>query len=252
MSSRNVWNRYASYFNAEEGTVFPHDIREMNFYRGLRREYSTDCLEIGAGSGRLARALLGGGTTFALEPSDGMISSWSPGDSSLTLRIQATGEQLPFPGNSFQFVCFPYNGLQCVLDPCARKSVILEAFRVTRPGGVFLLEVSPVFGRRNEEPLTERYHAELPEGKELLLREEVRRCPGSGNIKYHMFYTVIDHTGETTDEIILELASMDMEEVKGMLLEAGFVKLTFWGDYDRSGYDEELSPRLLVQSEKGA
>jgi len=252
MNSRELWNCYSSYFNAEEGTVFPHDLREMNFYRNLRNRYTGDCLEIGAGSGRLARSLVGQGITLALEPSDGMIASWNSSDVKLALRVQGTGEGLPFSGSRFQFVCFPYNGLQCVLDPDIRKAVVMEAHRVTIPGGVFVLEVSPVFGRRSDEPLTERYHAELPDGKKLRLMEKVQRCSSSGNIKYHMFYTVFDGSSENTEEVILELASLNRNDIGRILQEAGFVNLTFWGDYDRSGYDEEMSPRLLVQSEKGA
>ncbi|PIE52549.1 hypothetical protein CSA37_05905 [Candidatus Fermentibacteria bacterium] len=250
MTNRDTWNRYAFYFNAEEGTVFPHDTREMNFYRKLRKEYSGSCLEIGAGSGRLARALLQDGTTFALEPSDSMIEQWSESCSSLALRIQGTGEKLPFSANSIQFVCFPYNGLQCVLSSSVRREILIEAFRVTAPGGVFVLEVSPVFGRRNGEPLTERYRCCLPDGRRLVLKERVERCEISGNIRYHMFYTTVDHQVEKMEEVVLELAPVDRSQLENDLTQAGFSRLTVWGDYNLAVYHEELSPRLLVKAEK--
>ncbi len=252
MTGRGLWNRYAAYFNAEEGIIFPHDTREMDYYRMLRSRYSGPCLEIGAGSGRLARSLLRDGTTYALEPSDTMITSWSQSDSPLALRVQGTGEELPFPPGSFQFVCFPYNGLQCVLNRSARVAVLKEAFRVLSPGGVFVLEVSPVFGRRSEEPLTQRYSAEIPGGRGLVLRERVERCPDSGNIRYHMFYTVTENGGETTEEVVLELASLGIHELSLVLREAGFSRILFHGDYDLSPYNDELSPRLLAHAEKGA
>lgn len=251
MTGRGLWNRYAAYFNAEEGTIFPHDTREMEYYKKLRSIYSGPCLEIGAGSGRLARSLLQNGTTYALEPSDTMITSWSPTDSRLALRVQGTGEELPFLPGSLQFVCFPYNGLQCVLHRSARVAVVKEAFRVLSPGGVFVLEVSPVFGRRGEEPLTQRYRAELPDGKGLILRERVKRCPDTGNIQYHMFYTAKDTGGETTEEVVLELASLGIEELGIILREAGFNSIIFYGDYDLSPYNDELSPRLLAHALKG-
>ncbi len=251
MTGRETWNRYAFFFNAEEGTVFPHDTNEMNFYKTLRKKYTGHCLEIGAGSGRLARSLLQAGTTFAIEPSDEMINRWPSSDAGLACRIQGIGEQLPFPDSSMQFVCFPYNGLQCVLDPSDRVSILREAYRVTSSGGVFVLEVSPVFGRRDAEPLTERYSTLLPDGRKLILRERVERCNGSGTIKYHMFYTVVTGIGETTEKVVLELAPVDLEDVQRNLREAGFTGLTFWGDYDMSGYRSDLSPRLLVKAEKG-
>jgi len=251
MDTRDLWNRYSVYFNAEENQVFPPDIREMDFYRHLRLEYPGDCLEIGAGSGRLAKALLNTGNTFALEPSDTMVESWSSSDSKLALRVQGTGEKLPFKPESFQLVCFPYNGLQCVLDAGSRQALVGEAFRVAEKGGVFLLEISPVFGRRTEEPLTERYQAEIPGSGKLTLNEKVGRCLSTGNIMYHMFYTHENGGTVTEEEVVLELASMNRAEVCEMLGEAGFTEYECYGDYDLSGYDPELSPRLLVKAAKG-
>lgn len=250
MNGRDLWNRYSVYFNAEENVIFPPDTREMDFYRSVRSEFSGDCLELGAGSGRLAKSLLQTGTTVALEPSDGMIRSWSSGNSQLALRVQGTGEMLPFRSCLFHLVCFPYNGLQCVLDRSSRQALLHEAYRVTQPGGLFLMEISPVFGRRTEEPFTERYNTPMPGGEELILRERVERCSSSGNIRYHMVYTRKNGVSLSGEEIVLELASIDLEEARGMVLNAGFLKLKYYGDYDRSDYDPELSPRLILQAEK--
>ena len=251
MNGRELWNRYSVYFNAEENTVFPPDFREIDFYRNERARFQGNCLEIGAGSGRLAKALLNAGTTFALEPSDSMIGSWSSSDSKLALRVQGFGERLPFRNESFQFVCFPYNGLQCVLDHPARQELLCEAFRVTRPEGIFILEISPVFSRRSEEPLTERYRTTMPDGSDLLLTEKVERCSVTGNIRYHMFYTVYKDDSCSREEVVLELSSIGFDEVCEMIGKAGFRKITCFGDYDLSEYDPELSPRLLVRAEKG-
>ncbi len=251
MGGREVWNRYAAYFNAEEFQVFPPDHREIEFYKALRTEFPGECLEIGAGSGRLARALFNRGSTTALEPSDAMITSWSPSDSALALRVQGTGELLPFPDGSFQFVCFPYNGLQCVLDPGCRRRILEEAFRVTAPGGAFVLEVSPIFSRRPEEPLSERYRTVLDDGRELSLREKVERCSSTGNLRYHMFYTVKGGAGEAVEDVILELASLSADETLRMVSSAGFLEVSHFGDYDLSAFDEECSPRLLVKAAKG-
>jgi SAM-dependent methyltransferase len=251
MGGRDIWNRYAAYFNAEEFQVFPPDHREIQFYKALRTEFSGECLEIGAGSGRLARALFNRGCTTALEPSDAMIAAWSPGDSALALRVQGTGEFLPFPDDTFEFVCFPYNGLQCVLDTASRRMIVEEAFRVAAPGGAFVLEVSPVFSRRPEEPLSERYRTVLHDGRELSLMEKVERCSSTGNIRYHMFYTVKGDGGAATEDMILELASISADETIGMVGSAGFSAVSHFGDYDLSAFDEECSPRLLVKAVKG-
>jgi ubiquinone/menaquinone biosynthesis C-methylase UbiE len=251
MSTRSLWNRYAQFFNAEEGTVFPHDTREMDFYRGIREEHTGACLEIGAGSGRLAKSLLRDSVTVALEPSDSMLDSWPSSCLALAARVQGVGEELPFKTATFPFICFPYNGIQCVIDPETRRGIVKEAFRVATPGGVFLLEASPAFARRGSEPLTERYSSFMPDGSPLTLRETVERCSETGSIKYQMFYTVKTPGGETTEKITLELAATDRNEIIALVRESGFCEAVQWGDYDRSSYNDELSPRLLVLAKKG-
>lgn len=251
MSTRELWNRYARYFNAEEGIVFPQDQPELDFYTQIRREHTGACLEIGAGSGRLAGSLKRHSVTVALEPSDSMLTAWTTADCGLAVRIQSTGERMPFRSDSFPLVCFPYNGLQCVPEEEIRVGIVKEAFRVTAPDGVFLLEVSPVFARRDSEPLTRRYCAEMSDGTRLILKEKVERRRNPDSIRYHMFYTTIDGNRETSEEITLELAVTSRDQIISLLKETGFRDIIEWGNYDRSSYDDELSPRLLALAKKG-
>jgi len=251
MNTRDLWNRYARYFNAEENVVFPADQPELDFYAQIRKEYPGYCLEIGAGSGRLAASLYKESATVALEPSDSMLAGWTVSDAELAVRVQATGENMPFRTGSFPVVCFPYNGLQCVPEEKKRLEIIKEAFRVTAPGGIFLLEVSPIFARRDSEPLTERYSVDIPGGTRLVLKEKVERRRNPDSIKYHMFYTTMDHRGETTEQITLDLAVTSRDKIVALLMESGFCDIVQWGNYDRSAYDDELSPRLLVLAVKG-
>lgn len=251
MSTRGLWNRYARYFNAEEGIIFPQDQPELDFYTQIRKEYSGACLEIGAGSGRLASSLHSQSITVALEPSDSMLASWTNSDRESAVRLQGTGENMPFRSDSFPVVCFPYNGLQCVPEEDIRIGIIKDAFRITAPGGIFLLEVSPIFARRDSEPLTERYCANMPDGTRLILKEKVERKRNPDSIKYCMFYTTICEDSETTEEITLDLAVTSRDQIINLLKETGFCDIVEWGNYDRSPYDDELSPRLLVLAVKG-
>ncbi len=246
-----MWNRYARYFNAEEGYIFPADQPELAFYSKIREHYNGPCLEIGAGAGRLASSLQSRAVTVALEPSDSMLRAWSDFDSRLAARLQGTGELLPFRSDSFDIVCFPYNGLQCVPDGVTRAEIVREAYRVTAPGGVFVLEVSPVFGRRGSEPLTLRYNAAMPDGTRLILKEKVESRPGTNSIRYHMFYTTVNRDGsEVTESITLDLAATSRNETLTLLKQTGFCDIIQWGNYDRSPYNDDLSPRLLVSAGK--
>jgi ubiquinone/menaquinone biosynthesis C-methylase UbiE len=251
LNTRDLWNRYARYFNAEEGFIFPADQPELDFYRRIRENHTGLCLEIGAGAGRLAGSLHAESVTVALEPSDSMLQAWSQFDSKLAVRLQGTGELLPFRSSCFDLVCFPYNGLQCVSGSEVRAAVVKEAFRVTAPGGVFVLEVSPVFARRGSEPLTQRYNAAMPDGTRLILREKVESRPDIKSVRYHMYYTTVKTDGsEVTDDVTLDLAATSRDETVALLKQTGFCDIIQWGNYDRSPYHNDLSPRLLVSAGK--
>jgi len=250
-SSSDVWDDYAPFFNAEEGTVFSHDLREMEFYRNFRTGHPGSCLEIGAGAGRLAASLCDGSFMAALEPSSAMLASWAPADVRLASRVRGLGQLIPFRSNSFMFACFPYNGLQCILDRDGRLATLCETRRVLNRGGALIIEVSPAFARRYPEGRTRRYQVMLPDGCRLSLDEEVLRPVGRNSIVYDMVYTT-EHPGGGGDvrRVLLELAAFDVMEAVGDTERAGLRVCDLWGDYDGSPFDPDCSPRLLIHAQK--
>ncbi len=250
LADTEVWEEYAPFFNLEEGTVFEHDLLEMEFYSRLRELFPGPCLEIGAGGGRLARSLSRGGFTAALEPSRAMLESWSSGDSRLACRVRALGQAMPFSEGVFGFACFPYNGLQCILDRGERQAVFTEAFRVLAPGGRLVFEVSPAFRRRPAEARSRRYRAETPGGL-LILDEEVLRPEGGETVIYDMRYTMVPPEGEPdVRRVVLELAAFPVMEAVEDCSGGGFRTEALWGDYHRVPFDPDGSPRLLVMAVK--
>ncbi len=226
----------------EEGDVFPVDERELLFYASMRASRPGRCLEIGAGAGRLATSLRGGALSVGIEPSTGMLHLWKPAAEASMIRVRALGQAIPFRRGSFDLVVFPYNGLHCVLDPGDRKALAVDAAGALAPGGVLLTETCPAFTRRPLEVGRERYRHRSALG-EVSLVESVRRDPGAGTIVFDMEYR---HEGLPPECIELELALLDERDAVDLLVSAGLEILELWGDYDRSPFDPELSPRLLA------
>lgn len=250
-SSPDIWDDYAPFFNAEEGTVFSHDLREMEFYRHFRKSHPGCCLEIGAGAGRLAASLFDGSFMAALEPSAAMLASWAPEDRPLAARVRGLGQKLPFLSGSFRFACFPYNGLQCILDREGRLAVLREACRVLQPCGSLIIEVSPAFARRYPEDRTRRYQAILPDGRRLSLDEKVLRPEGCNTVVYDMIYTTeLPGGGGDVRRVMLELAAFDVTEAVADSERAGLRVSDLWGDYDGSPFDPDCSPRFLIHALK--
>lgn len=237
-----LWDSYAQFFDAEEGTVFPVDRFELRFHELMRKRYGGRALEIGAGCGRLATSLAGGCITAALEPSAGMLSRWNPGDALLASRVRALGQEMPFVDDSFMLVTFPYNGLHCLTDSDERISLLHEAGRLIAPGGVLVLETCPLFISRPEESAADRY--DFFNGRmRLKLVETVRKDLEAGLISFEMSYYRGD--GGRSD-LRLELSLISQEALLMELDLSGLEPLEIWGDYDFAPFVADESPRMLT------
>lgn len=239
---RPLWDAYAPFFDAEEGTVFPDDAREEEFYRLVRSRFPGGrCLELGAGTGRLAGPLSSAGPAVFLEPSPAMLGLWRNRQGRSDMLLQAVGQALPFPRGCFDLVVFACNGLHCLLGRGSRVALLRETARVLTPEGWLVLETSPALARRPPERDSLRY--DFFDGSlRLRLVESVLRIEDRGTILFDMTYT---HGPGRETRIPLELALLDRAELLEELTEAGLAVAHEWGDYDFSAPGDS-SPRMLV------
>jgi SAM-dependent methyltransferase len=243
--SESMWDRYARFYVLEEGTIYPEDRKEMDFYRQLRVSLVGDCLELGAGAGRLARSLLhDSGLTVALEPSAAMMGLWSRQDQGLADRVQGRAESIPFADGSFDLVIFPYNGLQCILQPQNRLLALRETRRVLRRGGRFVLEICPLFATRPLEQDAHRYTF-VDDSISVTLVESISRDRDRGITTYDMLYSV---EGEPDTRVVLDVAILEPGDLVRMLQSSGFRVEHEWGGYDMRDYEHGLSPRFIAQA----
>jgi SAM-dependent methyltransferase len=243
-----LWESYGPLFTLEETSVFPPEEEEMSFYRDLRGKPGDSCVELGAGSGRLAGALAADGLTVGLEASSAMLALWPRRTGGLAGRVRGLAQEMPFLDGSLDMVLLTYNFLHCILDSRERQRVLTESARVLPPGGRLVLEACPAFALRPAEQQVERYRYEEG-GVSLRLVEAVSRNPSAGTITFHMEYSgsaVPPSQGKLDLTLKLLSAGEILHEVSGQ----GFVICSVWGDYDLSPWNCGSSPRLLVLAER--
>jgi SAM-dependent methyltransferase len=244
----DLWENYGPLFTLEETAVFPPEEGELSFYRTLRAGRGGSCVELGAGSGRLAGALGADGLTVGLEASSAMLGLWSKMNVSLVRRVRGFAQELPFRTGSLDMVLLTYNFLHCMLDSGERQRVLRESARVLQPGGRLVMEACPAFAIRPEEPPVERYrYAEG--GVSLKLVESISRDPDSRTITFHMEYSG-SAVPRSLGRLDLTLSLFSAGEALHDVSAEGFVINSVWGDYDLSPWCCGSSPRLLVLAER--
>ncbi|MBD3278741.1 MAG: methyltransferase domain-containing protein [Candidatus Aegiribacteria sp.] len=242
-----IWEQYGPYFSFEERYVFPEDTDEIEFYRRLRNRYTGNCIELGAGDGRLTEKIWDEKyLTVALEPAVSMMKRWKEPDHRRISRVLAEAGEIPVASSSMDLVLFPYNGLHCILNRDRRRRVLRECARLLKSGGRFVAETCPGFAERPEETDSLRYNYKRG-NTSLRLDESVRIHKDSDRILFHMTYSG-SFVKEGSTGITLELALIPASQLLQDLRSAGMSVCALWGDYDLTPWSGEYSPRLLLMA----
>ncbi len=243
----DLWETYGPLFSFEERVIFPQDEVELEFFMEQGRLHGGNCLEIGAGDGRISTVLEPLSRVFALEPSASLLKCWPTeslhGD---VHRVRAMGQGIPLRDGSMDLVLLPYNGIHCIINRRERMTVLGEAARVLKNDGIFIAEACPKFLTREDEDACERYSFRDQRGS-LRLVESVSHDRDRGLIIFSMVYTGSIVEGGRTS-IKLELAALSAGEILEEMALSGLRVLSLWGDYDLSPWDGDSSPRLLIKA----
>ncbi len=247
----SLWDDYGRFFVTEEDIVFSRDLSEDKFYRDFTEVHTVDCVELGAGHGRLRQCLKTKGIFIGLDSSETMLSLWREEDQTDSFRVQSLAQNIPLAENSVDTVIFPYNGIHCIPLRFERQKVLRESFRVLKPGGVFLMEACPAFNRRQEETDVVRYDHHWNETS-LKLTETIERDNEKGTITFYMTYSGGEVKSSECACIEMTLQIISREELLADTESSGMQIVDVWGDYDLSEWDEEMSPRFLVHAVKSS
>lgn len=157
--------------------------------------------------------------------------------------VQGDMRDLPFRSAAFDLVLSLFTSFGYFASEAHDRKVLGEVWRVTRPGGRFLLDIF------NAERL--RQHLEP---------EAVRRA-GRWQVHERRWLDVVNNTvvkeirlsaGGVTRRYREVVRLWDQPRLFEALQQAGLEVEASWGSYAGDAYDAENSPRLVVQSRRTA
>lgn len=222
---------------------------DVDFYRRVAAGART-VLELGAGDGRVARALAADGLDVtALELSEEAIEIGRASAEGDRVRwVSGTMERFDL-GRRFDRVVAPYNAVYCLTTPAAQRSCFESVARHLAPEGLFVFDVWSA----------EAFHDEADEGEvpepELVDEVEVRGEP------YRVFesaswvraeqrlgvtYTYVPSAGGEPKVSEIPQRYLLRDEVEEMLEASGLELVVAHGGFDQHVFDESSDSMIVT------
>jgi len=247
-------DRFAPFYDLEYGD-YDVDLDLYVFYAAETAgpEGRARVLELACGSGRVLRALAAAGhTCTGVDASPAMLArarSAAAAAGRTITWLQAPLQQLPAALGAFDLVFCALDSFAFLTTQADQLAMLTGAWAALRPGGILLLDLSPVPA---EGP--------FPANGELVLQASWPRPDGGRVLKLvsatwdaaeqlqhvHWIYDEEDPAGGLRRTTIPQTLRYTHRWEAGLLVErAGFVLQGVYGSYDLQPYTAE-SPRLIV------
>lgn len=227
---------------------------DLDFYRSVASE-ARRILELGAGDGRIARAIAEDGKEIvALERSEEAIALGKQERGGAKVQW-AQGEMERFSFDErFDRIIAPYTALYCLLTPAALRDCLGCVHDHLERDGLFVFDIWPADDFHNEGEGMPPEELEAIEeagevarvkvdGAEHRVFESSRWHRAAQLLDVHYRYEPVDG-GEAIFGAIPQRYLL-LDEIAQELEAAGLQVLVLHGDFDQRAYDEE-SERLIV------
>lgn len=245
----------ARYYDAENATM----TEDLALYRELADERGGPVLDVGCGSGRVMLALAQDGVrVVGVDFSAAMLArgrrrlAQQPALASRVTFVEGDALAAELPG-PFALILLPYNMLMH-FNTQADQLAALRRFRaLLAPEGLLVLDLpnaGEAYGAQDDDVLSlERTFIE-PESGNRVMQQSVSRLERVSQ-QFHVtwIYDEIQPDGTLRRTLApLLLRHVFPAELDLLLALAGLARVTAYGDYDQSPF-EEGSPRLIVLAE---
>lgn len=201
-------------------------------------------LDIGCGTGLLARLLPAGCRYTGADPAAAMleIARGMPVAADATW-VQATVEELNL-NQRFDLVVMSGHAFQVFLTPLARRLALASVARHLAPEGRFVFDSRNPACREWEEwtPETSWRAFDQPGIGRIKAWNDVAHDAASGVVTYRTFYELPD--GKIS-EAASQIAFPDRAEIEAALADAGLAAREWWGDWQGSASGSSL-PEIIA------
>jgi ubiquinone/menaquinone biosynthesis C-methylase UbiE len=228
-----------------------HDIP---FFLDEAQQISGPILELMAGTGRVSLPLIEAGNNLTCEDSSVEMLNIlgeklkSKGLSTSLIPVDVCHLDLP---EKFSAVFIPFNSFSHLTSIDQQKEALRRIARHLTPGGTFICTLANPCIRKAQIDghlhLFRNYSLPNTGGMLLLWLLEKYSNADPHVVETAEFFEEYDRSGILTRKRLMELnfRLSDRNEFENLAWSAGFKVTSFFGDYDRSKFDEEISPHMI-------
>jgi len=216
-------------------------------------------LELGCGTGRIARPLARAGVSLVgIDRSAPMLARLraalpvagrrrSPG----ALRVvQGDIRGLPFAPGAFNTVIAPYGVLQSLLADRDLTTTLDAVARVLEPGGTFGLDLVPDVPNWREYSNRVQLRGPAARGVHLTLIESVRQDRARRLTTFEQRYVERRNGRSTEHRFELTFRTLSVERMTARLERAGFVVDRVLGDYRGRPWDQRADVWIILAKKR--
>ena len=237
------WDEYAPFYDWENARTLGR--RDVPFWRTVALASGGRVLELGCGTGRIARPLgLAGVRLIGIDRSDPMLARARQ----RVVRARLGGQvglvrgdirDLPFPSSAFAMVMAPYGVLQSLLRERDLAATLAAVHRVLRPEGTFGVELVADLPSWDEyrKRVSLKGWRRTRGGTHVTLVEAVRQDRARHLTIFDQAFTERRGRQRRTRRFSLTFRTLSVPQMVRRLEKAGFEITALLGDYRGGPWD---------------